>query len=278
MWSATDWAGERADRWASVADRVEAQIAPVNEPLFSAAALRPGEVVLDVGCGRGVTTRRAAAEVGPDGRVTGLDIADTLLEQARAEPSEGAPIEYLAGDAQVLTLPVEHYDVVISRFGVMFFEDPVVAFANLCSAARPGGRLCVAVWQARDRSSVMQRPIDVGAAAAVAAGAELAPLSADGGPFSFGDPAFVQETLTAAGWSEVGFAPHLLPMYAAGPGTVEEVADVGLTLGPLREALGDAGPEVIEHVREAIIADFGPLHDGVGVPLEGAIAIVTARR
>ena len=100
----------------------------------------------------------------------------------------------------------------------------------------------------------------------------------DGGPFSFGDPAFVRETLTAAGWSDVESAPHVLDMYAGGPGTIEEIADTGLALGPLREALGDASPEVLAAVREAMIADFAPLHDGTGVPLEGAIAIVTAHR
>jgi hypothetical protein len=107
---------------------------------------------------------------------------------------------------------------------------------------------------------------------------ELAPLSTDGGPFSFGDPAFVGDLLTGAGWSDVGFEPHLLDMYAAGAGTVEEIVETGFTLGPLREMLVDAQPEVVDVIRRAVTDDFAALHDGTGVPLEGAIAIVTARR
>jgi SAM-dependent methyltransferase len=277
-WSADDWAGERADRWAAVADRVEVQIEPVNDPLFAAAALGAGEVVLDVGCGRGVTTRRAATEVGAGGRVTGLDIADTLLAQARAEASEGAAIEYVAGDAQVHPLPPASFDAVISRFGVMFFDDPTAAFANLFAATRPGGRLAVAVWQGREHSSVMQRPIDVALAAAAEVGVELEPPEPASGPFAFGDPDFVDGLLTAAGWAEVGSTPHLLSMYAGGPGTVEESVETGLTLGPLREAINDVPAEVVDRIRAALVADFTPLHDGVGIPLQGAIAIVTARR
>jgi SAM-dependent methyltransferase len=277
-WSADDWAGERAARWAAVADRVEVQIEPVNAPLFDAAALRPGESVLDVGCGRGVTTRRAAVAVGREGRVTGLDIAETLLAEARAADHDGAPIEYVAGDAQTHPLPPAAVDAVISRFGVMFFDDPAAAFANLAAATRPGGRLCVAVWQARHRSSVMQRPIEVGAAAAASLGVELELPAPDSGPFSFGDPAFVDGLLTSAGWADVRSEPHVLDMYAGGPGTLEQIVETGLALGPLREALGEAPPEVVERVREALVADFAPLHDGTGVPLEGAIAIITARR
>jgi SAM-dependent methyltransferase len=277
-WSADDWAGERAERWAAVADRVEVQIEPVNEPLFTAAALSPGEAVLDVGCGRGVTTRRAAAGVGAEGRVTGLDIADTLLAQARAEASDGAPIEYVAGDAQVHPLPAASFDAVISRFGVMFFDDATAAFANLSAATRPGGRLCVAVWQARERSSVMQRPIEVGVAAAAELGVDLQPPDPATGPFAFGDPEFVDAMLTAAGWVDVASEPHLLDMYAGGPGTVEQIVETGLSLGPLREALDGVPAEVVDRVRAALVADFTPLHDGTGVPLQGAIAIVTARR
>ena len=144
-----DWAGARAQAWASMADRLEAQIEPVSDLLFAAAQPVAGERVLDVGCGRGSTTQLAAGAVGPAGEVVGLDVAANLIEEAERLAPDDAAIRWMVADAQRAELPPEHFDLVLSRFGVMFFDDPTAAFANLAGATAPGGRLCVAVWQTR---------------------------------------------------------------------------------------------------------------------------------
>lgn len=277
-----DWAEGRAARWSEHADRLEAQIAPVNEVLFPAAHLATGERVLDVGCGRGVTTRVAASLVGEPGAVLGLDISTRLLDEARSHEHHGAPIDYLLGDAQSAELDHLEVDAAISRFGVMFFTDPVAAFTNLATAVVPGGRLCVAVWQPRDRSSLMARPLRVARQAAEAVGSPLQLSGDDAGAFSLGDPTTARATLEAAGWSDVASTPHVLPMYSGGPGTPASAAEVALGLGALHSALADVPPErrgaVREAVRTAIEDDLAQFHDGTGVRLEGAIAILTARR
>ena len=117
--------------------------------------------MLDVGCGRGATTRRAAEAVGPTREVLGLDVSDTLIDEAGRLAPEDLAIRWMVSDAQRAELPPGHFDLVLSHFGVMFFDDPRVAFANLLAATAPGGRLCVAVRQTRDRSEILQRPLDV---------------------------------------------------------------------------------------------------------------------
>jgi SAM-dependent methyltransferase len=272
-----DWAGERADRWSAVADRLEAQIAPVDEVLFAAAALTVGEGVLDVGCGRGVATRRAAAAVGSGGHVTGLDISTRLVDEARERTPEGSPVDYVVGDAQVHPLDDLGARAVISRFGVMFFADPTAAFANLTRATGPGGRLCVAVWQPRARSSVMERPVEVACRVADALGVTLAIPPGDGGPYSLGDPDSATGVLEAAGWREVAVTPHLLPMYLGGPATPSEAADAALGLGTLHDALAEVPAELAAEVRRAVTDDLASCHDGTGARLEGAIALLTGR-
>jgi SAM-dependent methyltransferase len=273
-----DWAGERAQAWAAMADRLEAQIEPVSDLLFAAARLAAGERVLDVGCGRGATTRRASHAVGPEGEVVGLDVAANLIDEAGRMAHDGPDIRWMVADAQRAELPAAHFDLILSRFGVMFFDDATAAFANLRAATAPGGRLCVAVWQIRDQSEILQRPLDVAAEVAARHGFPLELPSPDFGPCAFGDPAFMTGILAEAGWSDVGFVPHTLDLYAGGPGPVENAVEIGLTIGALQMALTEAPPEVVDAIRVALTADLATRHDGVGVKLTGAVAIVTARR
>jgi SAM-dependent methyltransferase len=277
--SSEDWADEGGRLWSSVADRLEAQLAPVSDVLFAAAEVAPGERILDVGCGRGSTTRRAAEAAGATGTVVGLDIARELIDAARADPSEGAPIEWIVGDAQRANLPTAHFDAVISRFGTLFFDDVTAAFANLARATRAGGRLAIAVWQPRDRSPVLQRPLDVAVVTAAEHGFIIEPPAPDAGPHELGVPSTASGVLDAAGWSDVTFAPHVLALHLFGAGPVDEVVELTVAgFGSVRRALTDAPTEVVTAVKAALIRALAPLHDGTGVRLEGAIAIITARR
>ncbi|MFG3369287.1 class I SAM-dependent methyltransferase [Streptomyces sp. NPDC090032] len=137
------WNGYEGEHWARNQDRWDAVNEGFNQPLLDAAAVRAGERVLDVGCGAGATTRLAARQAGPDGRALGVDLSGPMLaraeETARQEGAAGAGFEQ--GDAQIHPFPAGDFDVAISRFGVMFFADPVAAFANIRRALRPGGRL-----------------------------------------------------------------------------------------------------------------------------------------
>ena len=158
-----------------------------NERLRAAAAIRPGEEVLDIGCGAGQTTREAAGAAAP-GRVLGIDVSQPALERARElTAAEGLDnVTYEQGDAEVHRFEPGRFDVAISRFGVMFFSDPVAAFANIARALRRGGRVVLLVWQRRERNEWD---------AAIDAALGAPPPSARGEPFSLGEPAVTQSVL-----------------------------------------------------------------------------------
>ncbi|MGO9559999.1 MAG: class I SAM-dependent methyltransferase, partial [Acidimicrobiales bacterium] len=141
------WNGRPANVWVTEAERFDSILAPFGRRLLTSAVLKPGEQVLDVGCGNGAVSLEAARTVGRDGQVTGLDLSAPMLEVARRRAKEqGIDVSFVQGDAQ--TASFDHpFDVVLSRFGVMFFDGPQAAFANLAKATRPGGRLCFVCWQ-----------------------------------------------------------------------------------------------------------------------------------
>lgn len=168
----------------------DAEVRPHNERFRAAAAVRPGEDVLDVGCGTGESTREAAQA---GARALGVDVSAQAI--AKARELGGAKFE--VADAQTHEFPAAAFDVVLSRFGAMFFADPAAAFANLARALRPGGRLVLLVWQERDRNEWYSVLHD-----AVAPGTTPPPA---GPHFSLGDPGRTRALLEGAGFGDVEF-------------------------------------------------------------------------
>ncbi|HEV7204707.1 MAG TPA: methyltransferase domain-containing protein [Jatrophihabitans sp.] len=273
------WAGDRVTRWLRLAPGLERQLAPVTPLLFEAAAVQPGEAVLDVGCGTGPTTRAAAALAGPGGRVTGLDISPEMLAAAGALPAEGAPIDWVEADAVTWTPPPAGWDLVLSSFGVMFFSDPPAAVRNLATATRPGGRLAVAVWGPRNESELFDLPYDLALAARRAHEGAGEEQPVDAGPGSWSDRDVVTALLTGAGWRDVTVTPHRLRLAFGGGLDPRAAADTSLELGPARIAMKGAAEGTIAAFRDELENVYRDRVDENGhVVLGASIRIVTARR
>ncbi len=274
-----DWRHHFSTRWLAMAGRLEAQLAPVDPVLFSAALPRRGDVVLDVGCGRGPSTVTAAAFVGAEGQVCGVDMAGPLIDAARSlhEQAPGAPIDWLVADAGSHAFEAERFDLVISRFGTLFFEDPLEAFANLRRATKDGGRLAIAVWLPADGSELFARPSSVALSALRALGYEPEVMAPDAGPFRFGVEATMLDVLSRSGWRNGRFDRFDLAFYLGGPGaTPDEAAAVAATVGPVARLVIDVPTEVAEHVAGAVASDLATCGNGNGIPLVGRIAIAQA--
>lgn len=274
----TGWAdADRVQRWIAGAVQRETQMASVSADLFATAALQPGETVLDVGCGTGPTTEQAARAVGPGGRVTGTDIAPAMVEAARAS-SRVAGVTWQVADAQTHDFGAGTFDVVLSRFGVMFFPDPVAAFANLARATRPGGRLAAAVWRTRDQVPLFELPYATAVAVLDRLGLAYEPVAIDDNQCSLGDPHRVRALLGSAGWRDPEVRPTERSIEVGGATSPAEAAAGALDVGPIRGVLDGRPEEVREQVRQALTTVFATYADGGRVLLPGGYQIVTARR
>lgn len=267
------WNQEGARHWVDHQARYDEMLAPFGRAVVDAAAIEPVHRVLDVGCGNGATTRAAARAAG-DGSALGIDLSEAMLECARATSrDEGIPnIEFEVADAQTRPFDAE-FDRVISRFGVMFFEDPVAAFTNIRRALRDGGRLAVVVWQDVGANEWVRVP-----SAAVfqhVSPPEAADPGAPG-PFSLGDPDRVRSILDDAGFSDVSVDPFETPLLLGGHGSFDEAADFQANSGMAARLLGDAPPEVVERALTAMREALRPYATPDGVQLDAAAWIVTA--
>ncbi|MGQ0480534.1 MAG: class I SAM-dependent methyltransferase [Pseudonocardia sp.] len=267
----TAWDGGGGAFWAAHADRFDAGVARYQRHLFDAAAIGPGDRVLDIGCGSGATTREAARRA-VHGRALGVDLSRQMLALARARAAEEslANVTFEQADAQRNPFPVAAADVVISRNGVMFFGDPVAAFTNIAGALRPGGRVALLVWQAFADNEWIREFFG-----ALAAGRDLPAPPADApGPFSMGDPGRVRGLLGAAGFTGVGLADVREPVWFG--------ADAGDAHRFVTEHFGwlldDLDPAGRDAASAALRATMRAHETADGVLFGSAAWIVTARR
>jgi SAM-dependent methyltransferase len=269
------WNGESGERWVASADQRDRILAPVADALLAAAELTAGLRVLDIGCGCGVTTLQAADLVGSRGSATGIDLSKPMLDvaQRRAKLAGARTANFVHGDAQTYAFPPESVDVVIGRFGTMFFSDPVAAFANIREALRPGGRLCVATWQPLAANKWLVVP-----GAALLRHTELPAEAGDGpGMFAQSDPHIVTTTLEAAGYTNVVLDPVDVTLTLGA--TVDEAVEYLVDSGPGRALLDtiptdSARDDAIDDVRATLTSYVNE----VGVGLCGAVWVIAARR
>ena len=269
---ATLWNDASGRTWVEMQDVLDRILAPFGARLVDAAFPGEGAHVADIGCGAGATTVAMARRVGAAGSCLGVDISGPLVEAARARAArEGvANAAFTRADAQTHAFDAGRFDAIISRFGVMFFDDPEAAFANIRRAGRPGAALAFIAWRSPADNPFLTL-------AARTAAPYLPPLPPPGpdepGQFAFADADRVRRILAASGWSDIGIDPLDLPC---------SIAQADLTayvtrLGPVGLALRDA-----DHATRARIADllrdaFAPLvRDGVA-EFTGACWLVTAR-
>lgn len=266
------WDSERVARWLRQSEGIERQLAPVSALLLSAASLQPGERVLDVGCGTGPTTRDAADAVGPDGRVTGLDISVDMVEAARSVSPDW--VDWIVADAVTWDAPEGEWDVVISRFGVMFFSEPAAAFGALARATVDGGRLAIVTWAHGSVQPVFQVPLQ---AALTVVDAEPPPPEA--GPFSLHDPDAIAALLHGAGWSDASTVAHDLDLVLAGGLDPARAAVTSVDFGPTRIVLEGADDDTRQAAVDAVATALADHVDTDGrVVLGGRVLVTTARR
>jgi SAM-dependent methyltransferase len=252
-------------------DALDQMLAPVADALLVTAALRTGETVLDLGCGCGATAFAAGRAVGPDGSVIGVDVTPQMLDVARTRlASSGlSNVTFVEADAQTHAF-VDVYDVTISRFGTMFFNNPVRAFANIRTALRPGGRLCFATWQPLEANAWLVIP-----GAALLRWVTLPDFSGGGpGMFAQSAPAAVAATLRDAGYIDIDVAPVklALPLGADAAEATDRLADTGVGRAALNAVPDDQRPDAISAVRSALAEHAS----ADGVRLGAAILITTA--
>lgn len=245
------WNARAGEMWVEQRDMLDRLFQPIEAVLADAAQAQGAREVLDIGCGAGATTLAVARRLGRGGRCTGADLSIPLIEAARqrAEAEDVENAQFIVADAQDHAFEPSRFDALISRFGVMFFSDPVLAFANLKRASQTGAGLTAVAWRGAEENPFMT--------AAARAAAPLAPElfpprdPAAPGQFAFADPDRVRGILTESGWREV----NIRPLDVACTLSEDDLATYVTRMGPvgllLPELDEERRGEFIEAVRQA---------------------------
>jgi SAM-dependent methyltransferase len=265
------WNKAAGETWAVFQEQLDRQIAPLGLEALKALAPRPGEAVIDIGCGCGQTSFLLADLVGREGRVVGVDVSAPMLAVARHRPASNSTTrpEIREVDAQTGDLGEAVFDAAFSRFGVMFFSDPIAAFANIRRALKPHGRLSFVCWRALQENPWMLAPMDA-ARPLLPPTPPADPLAP--GPFAFADADRVRSILQAAGFGSVQIKPFDAQI---GSGDIDSTLALTLKIGPLGSILRE-NPQYKEVVSGAVREVLTRYATPTGVWLPAAVWIVRA--
>jgi SAM-dependent methyltransferase len=273
-----DWNGRSGERWVANQARLDAMVAVFGQAAIEAVAPAAGERILDVGCGAGASSLALTARVGPEGQVLGVDISEALIGRARALAPQDMPVRFQVADASNAELPEGAFDILFSRFGVMFFDDPTGAFAHLRRALRPRGRVAFVCWRGVAENDWVRLPMD---AIKAIVPPTAPPPPETPGPFSFADRGRVGRILTAAGFTDIAIAPFDASVSFGEGGTrdaaLDDAVKMALEVGPISRALADQPDDIRVRASAAVRAVFADLPGERSVMIDGAAWIVMAR-
>lgn len=264
------WNSQAGETWAAEADTLDPMLAPLGEAAMAALAPKPGERIVDIGCGAGATSRALFTRVAPGGAVLGVDVSAPLIGVAQAR---GGGPDFALLDAGSAPYPAAPYDAAFSRFGVMFFEDPAAGLGHIRRQLKPGGRIAFLTWRTAAENAWATETV----AAAIPHLKAPPDAPADPfapGPFAFGNKARTEGHFAAAGFKDVSLTP-LDTHYTMGA-SADAAAETSLKIGPLgrliREQGVDRGP-----VRAALVELFQRHMTPAGPAMGAACWVITAR-
>ncbi len=269
------WNGVAGENWVAKQEMLDAQIGPLGLAMLDRAQIAEGERVLDTGCGCGDTTLEIARRVGAGGQVTGADLSRPMLARARERANEAGleNTEFIEADVQTHDFASLNCDLLTSRFGVMFFADPIAAFANLRTGLKVQGRLAFVCWRTRQENPWMTLPLT---AAAKYVEVPPPPGPEEPGPFSLADADRVRKILDGAGFTSIEIDPddRAVPLHKDG---LEADVTSKFEIGPLSRIMEDATDEQRELVRGSVRDALAPYHEPDGPTMMFASWIVTAK-
>lgn len=274
--AATEWATTRGEKWRSNLIGLEAMLEPLCEPLIDALKLDAPYRIADIGCGGGATTRQILSQAPAGTLVHGFDISPALIESARANsPRDASAIAFEVADMALANPPAHLYDRLVTRFGIMFFDNPPAAFENLVRWLAPGGRFAFAVWGPLAEnvwmSSVRQAVSEIIAVPPVDPEAPT--------PFRYADAGKLLALLQQAGFHNLNVHTWhgLLPI--GGELAAPDAATFGLTsVSSFRELLAEAGDDVLNAAHQSLTAIFSQHEQGGVVRMNACVHIVTGAR
>jgi SAM-dependent methyltransferase len=264
------WNGQAAERWISGRERMDRSLESISNAVIERAAPRAGERVLDVGCGCGTTSLVIAGRVAPGGSVVGVDISAPMIEEARGRAG-GAAVTFEVADAAERRFAPD-FDLLFSRFGVMFFAEPAAAFGNLRTALASGGRMVFVCWRALRDNPWAFAPL-------TAARDLLPPMEPPDpnapGPFAFADSDRLRGILNEAGFRDVAIDAHDDRMYTGA--SVEEATDHAMMVGPLSRLIAGVPDDLRAAIRPRVAEVVARFATAAGVAAPANVWLVTAR-
>jgi SAM-dependent methyltransferase len=268
------WNGNGGHTWVARQKHTDITLAPVTEALLAFSAPRVGERVLDVGCGCGAPTLEIARAVGPTGRVAALDISGPMLAEGAARATAAGITNIDWREADPATAPLDAFDLLTSAFGMMFFGDPVAAFANMRRAADPNSRMAIVCWRSLAENPWMEVPMN---AVARHLPPRPTPVPHAPGMFAFADPEYGAEVLAASGWGPPSFEKLDIDLDIAAGRGLDEAVEQSTQIGAVNSWLRNQPTEVVSAAVASLHEALAPHAQGGSVRLPGAMWLIGSR-